>query len=132
MRVRAPDHLTDEAGGRNWQNLRGAVVPCFGVPAGWAGRMGGPESKGVASWNFVHAVAFTALRRDLGMQGREVYRLKALACLEVAEKMHDPDERDRMLRIARGYLKLARHVARQHNRGTAHRSDQNQNVRPDS
>jgi len=62
------------------------------------------------------------------MQGREVYRLKALACLESAEKMHNPEEGDRMLRIARDYIRLARHVARRLDRGTAHRGEQGEAV----
>jgi hypothetical protein len=41
------------------------------------------------------------------MSNRETYQNKALACLEAAEKMSDPKERDAMVAVACDYMKLA-------------------------
>ncbi|MBV8824659.1 MAG: hypothetical protein JO084_20345 [Bradyrhizobiaceae bacterium] len=40
----------------------------------------------------------------------------------MAERLHDPAERGKLLEIAGGYMALARHVAERYHHGTAHRS----------
>ncbi|HMA74344.1 MAG TPA: hypothetical protein VKP67_23070 [Xanthobacteraceae bacterium] len=58
------------------------------------------------------------------MPKRETYRKKALACLEAAEKMSDPQERAAMVAVACDFMKLADHVGRRRDHKAAHRSHQ--------
>ena len=56
------------------------------------------------------------------MPAREKYQRMATGCLRMAERLHDPAERGKLLEIAGGYMALARHVAERYHHGTAHRS----------
>ena len=62
------------------------------------------------------------------MSTYEIYRRKALVCLQEAKKMHDPSELVVMLGIARDYLILADHVWRRHDLDVEHRADEDQSV----
>ena len=53
-----------------------------------------------------------------GVTERNEYHRKALRCVRVAERLHDPGERAKLLEIARAYLGLARHVAERHDYAT--------------
>lgn len=51
----------------------------------------------------------------------------------MAERLHDPAERKKLLEVAGGYMALARHVAERHDHGTAHRSPEHDPARhPDA
>ena len=56
-------------------------------------------------------------------EGNEYHR-KAVHCVRTAESLRDPGERAQLLAIARAYLGLARHVAERQDRGTAHRTSE--------
>jgi hypothetical protein len=60
------------------------------------------------------------------MSNLETYRDKALKCVHAADEVHDSGERVALLGLASVYMALADYVDRQHEQGTAHRGDQNQ------
>jgi len=60
------------------------------------------------------------------MSNLETYREKALKCVHAADEAHNSGERVELLGLASVYMALADYVDRQHEHGTAHRSDQNQ------
>jgi hypothetical protein len=60
------------------------------------------------------------------MSNLETYRDKARECAHAADQTHDSRERVELLGLASVYVALADYVDRQHEHGTAHRGDQNQ------
>jgi hypothetical protein len=59
---------------------------------------------------------------------RELYRRITQECLAAAEKMGDAGERVKMLDIARAYMGLADYMALCQDHGTAHRSNESQDM----
>jgi hypothetical protein len=60
------------------------------------------------------------------MSNLETYREKALDCMRAADEVRGSRQRVELLGLASVYMALADYVDREHDRGTAHRGDQNQ------
>ena len=58
---------------------------------------------------------------------RESYRKKALQYLQAADTVRDPAVRIALRNLARNYFALADYIDRQHERGTEHHGEQDEN-----
>jgi hypothetical protein len=65
------------------------------------------------------------------MSNREVYRQKALYCLQAADKVQDSGERVVLLSLASNYMTLADYVGGHEDRRTAHLGDQDRDMQSD-
>ena len=74
----------------------------------------------------VQSFALFLSQRMYEMSNLETYREKALECVRAADEVHDSGERVELLGLASVYMALADYVDRQHEQGTAHSGDQNQ------
>jgi hypothetical protein len=62
------------------------------------------------------------------MSNPETYREKALKCTRAADEVHDSAQRVELLGLASIYMALADYVDARHERGPAHRGDQDQDA----
>jgi hypothetical protein len=71
-------------------------------------------------------------RRFPAMTTRDTYMKKAQACVAAAEMLHDPAEREAMLKVGVCYVMLADYVSARLDHATAHRGGNRRGVQPDS